>query len=346
MEGSVKFSVLVPVYKVEKYIDECIGSVLNQTYQNFELILVDDGSPDRSGQICEEYAAKDGRIKVFHKENGGQLHTRRYAIERAVGDYMVFLDSDDYLAPDSLEILEENIRNSGADCLIYGIEWLKPTGTEHIRCNAAYCGRLISDKAEVLNIVLNDSAYNSICRKCVKRSCFDMRDYSACFHIRSGEDKIHSFEILENAESFLFLPDQLYFYRVNTGSVTHNINFDSYKADFTADMITLESARKIGVLTEADFNRMRNFALDNLVVTLKRLTRFCSERKYSIAGFEKIQSSVYYRDFLSRGYRKAPAIAGVKERLGLRRFLNRMVTFLFRLRCYSLVIFINKYIYK
>ena len=89
---------------------------------------------------------------------------------------------------------------------------------------------------------------------------------------------------------------------------------------------------------------MRNFALDNLVVTLKRLKRFCSERTYSIAVFEKIQSSVYYRDFLSRGYRKAPAIAGVKVRFGLRRFLNRWVTSLFRLRCYSLVIFINKYI--
>ena len=82
---------------VEQYLPECIESVLGQTYANFEFILVDDGSPDRCGEICDEYAKKDSRIRVFHKPNGGLMHTRRYALERAQGDYYVFLDSDDYL---------------------------------------------------------------------------------------------------------------------------------------------------------------------------------------------------------------------------------------------------------
>ena len=80
MDNSIKFSIMTPVYKVEQYLPECIESVLDQTYGNFEFILVDDGSPDHSGEICEQYAEKDSRIRVFHKPNGGLVHTRRYAL--------------------------------------------------------------------------------------------------------------------------------------------------------------------------------------------------------------------------------------------------------------------------
>jgi len=346
MEASLKFSILVPVYKVEKYLAECIDSVLAQTYPNFELILVDDGSPDRSGDICEEYAARDGRIRVIHKENGGLMSARRCGIANAKGDYYVFLDSDDYIDARSLEILEKNIRETGADCVIYGIEWLKPGGTEHVRCHEDYCGRLISDKAEALNIILNDSSYNSLCRKCVKRSCFDGRDFSPYFHISSGEDRLQSLEILENAGSFLFIREQLYFYRVNSGSITHTINYDGYTADFVVEELSLSTARKLNVLSRADFDRMRNFALDALVIDCKRLSRFCSDKSNSVAGLKSIRESGYYNDFLIEGYKKAPALPGVKEYGGVRRALNRFVIALFRARLYSALIFFNKHIYK
>ena len=346
MESSIKFSVLVPVYKVEKYIDECIQSVLNQTYGNFELILVDDGSPDRSGRICEEYAAKDSRIKVFHKENGGLMSARRYGIAKATGDYYVFLDSDDYIALNSLEILEKNIRQTGADCVIYGIEWLKPGGTEYVRCNDAYCNRLITDKAEALNIILNDSSFNSLCRKCTKASCFDGRDFSHWYHISSGEDRLQSLEILENAQSFLFIPEMLHYYRANETSITHTINYDGYKADFTVEEESLACAKKVGVLADADFDRMRNFALDALVIELKRISRFCSDKANSVAGFESICESTYYSDFLAKGYRKAPALPGVKEAWGVRRVMNKAAFSLFRAHRYDLLIFLIKHIYK
>jgi len=346
MDGSLKFSILVPVYKVEKYIAECIDSVLAQTYPNFELILVDDGSPDRSGAICEEYAARDERIRVIHKENGGLISARRCGIANAAGDYYVFLDSDDYISPRSLEILERNIRETGADCIVYGIEWLKPGSTEHIRCHEAYSGRLITDKAEALNIFLNDSSYNSLCRKCAKRSCFDGRDYSPYFHIKSGEDRLQSLEILENAKSFLFIREQLYFYRVNSGSITHTINYDGYKANFTVSQMSLASVKKIGAMSEIDYDRMRNFALDSLVTETKRLSRFCSDKENSVAGLKSIRESGYYNDFLIKGYKKAPALPGIKEYGGVRRALNRVVISLFKARLYSALIFFNKHIYK
>lgn len=94
-----KISVIVPVYKVEKYIGECINSILAQTFKDFELILVDDGSPDKSGEICDSYAKKDNRIKIFHKKNGGVSSARNFGIDKAVGEWLCFIDSDDTILP-------------------------------------------------------------------------------------------------------------------------------------------------------------------------------------------------------------------------------------------------------
>lgn len=99
----VLFSIIVPIYNVEKYLKRCIDSLINQTYKNIEIILVDDGSPDNCPKICEEYAAKDNRIKVFHKENGGLSDARNYGLGKASGDYVLFIDSDDWLNIESIE---------------------------------------------------------------------------------------------------------------------------------------------------------------------------------------------------------------------------------------------------
>ncbi|MBR2954349.1 MAG: glycosyltransferase [Clostridia bacterium] len=107
----MKFSVIVPVYKVEKYLHQCVDSVLAQDYKNFELILVDDGSPDNSGVICDEYAKRDNRVVVIHKENGGASAARNSGIKAATGDYLFFLDSDDYWDnPSAMSIVAENIK--------------------------------------------------------------------------------------------------------------------------------------------------------------------------------------------------------------------------------------------
>ena len=96
-------SIVLPIYNVEKYIEKCMDSVLNQTYKNIEVILVDDGSPDRCPKICEEYAKKDNRIKVVHKENGGLSDARNAGIKVANGEYITFIDSDDYIDQDYVE---------------------------------------------------------------------------------------------------------------------------------------------------------------------------------------------------------------------------------------------------
>lgn len=100
--GTPKISVIVPVYKVEKYLAECIESVLAQTFRDFELILVDDGSPDDCGKICDDYAARDSRVRVFHKENGGVTSARRLGVERSRADWITFVDADDIIFPNAL----------------------------------------------------------------------------------------------------------------------------------------------------------------------------------------------------------------------------------------------------
>lgn len=110
-----KISVIVPVYKVEELLGRCVDSILNQSFSDFELILVDDGSPDRSGSICDEYARKDSRVRVIHKENGGLSSARNAGIEIALGDYFSFVDSDDMIHPELLRFLYNALLKHDAD---------------------------------------------------------------------------------------------------------------------------------------------------------------------------------------------------------------------------------------
>ena len=346
MNNNIKFSIMTPVYKVERYLPECIESVLGQTYGNFEFILVDDGSPDHSGEICDEYAKKDSRIRVFHKPNGGLMHTRRYALERAQGDYYVFLDSDDYLSLNTLETLSRYISETGADCVIYGFEWLRPEGMVHAQCAACDCGRVITDKRELYNIVFNDEAYNSLWRKCAKASCFDGRDHSRYYHIKRGEDLLQSLEILENAGSFLLIPETLYCYRVNPASITHSDSYEGYRANFEVRETVLEFLGKSGVFTEEDYDRLRNNDMDRVAVELKRICRYAPTREAKREAIASIRDSAYYKHFLEPGYRPASPLPGDERPDGLRAFTNRLTAKLLAARRYDAIIMLNGLMYK
>ena len=113
-----KISVIVPVYKVEEYLCRCVDSIINQTYKNLEIILVDDGSPDGCGKICDEYAERDSRIKVIHKENGGPSSARNAGLDAVTGDYIGFVDSDDYIDPAMYEHMISFMQEHGADIVV------------------------------------------------------------------------------------------------------------------------------------------------------------------------------------------------------------------------------------
>ena len=111
-------SIIIPVYNVEQYLDKCLQSVIHQTYQDIEIILVDDGSSDNSGILCDKWQEKDSRIKVIHKSNGGVSNARNVAIEQANGEYLMFIDSDDIVSDDLCKVLFEMLKNNNADISI------------------------------------------------------------------------------------------------------------------------------------------------------------------------------------------------------------------------------------
>ena len=115
-----EISVIVPVYKVEEYLPQCVDSILVQTFTNFELLLVDDGSPDRCGEICEEYAGKDTRIRVFHQQNSGVSAARNIGLQHAKGTYIVFVDSDDWVSTDYLLHLYKSLPDTGIGLVMGG----------------------------------------------------------------------------------------------------------------------------------------------------------------------------------------------------------------------------------
>lgn len=117
-------SVIMPVYKAEKYLDRSVTSVLNQTYKDFELLLINDGSPDNSGSLCDEWAKKDSRIKAFHKTNGGTSDARNFGIEKAQGDYITFIDCDDYVLPNWLYDMYSTAKETDADIVKGGIYYV------------------------------------------------------------------------------------------------------------------------------------------------------------------------------------------------------------------------------
>ena len=135
-----RISVIVPVYKVEQFLPACVQSILGQTFADFELILVDDGSPDGCGALCDAYAGQDGRVRVIHQKNGGLSAARNSGIAAATGEFLAFVDADDIVAPDYLEQLYCALRSSGADMALCAVEDVNEDGTplEHPETSAAY----------------------------------------------------------------------------------------------------------------------------------------------------------------------------------------------------------------
>lgn len=215
----MKFSILIPVYNVEKYLKQCIDSVLAQDFEDFEIILVNDGSTDNSAKLCAEYASKDNRIVYFDKNNEGLLLTRRFAIKRARGEYCLFLDSDDYWEPHVLARLNGIINETKVDLITYRFHRIRDNGTLLYDDIAVFENETLfteSNKELFLKEFVSSSRLNLMWIKCVKRSIIDIdADYSR-FKDRKGEDLLQSIAILRNAKTIYYINDPLVFYRLSS----------------------------------------------------------------------------------------------------------------------------------
>lgn len=205
-------SVIVPVYKVEEYLDECIQSIVNQNYQNLQIILVDDGSPDCCGKICDDWALKDNRIEVIHKKNGGLSDARNAGLDLATGEYIAFVDSDDWISPQMYEIMLKVLKKERADFIACGIVdcYLGKT-VEHTMPYSVGSSELFLERI-YRDTVFPVSAVNKLYRReCWKNIRFPKG--------KLCEDAFTTYLLVDKATRIVQIPDALYFYRIREESI-------------------------------------------------------------------------------------------------------------------------------
>ena len=236
-------SIIIPVYNVEKYLAECIESVLRQTYQNIEILLIADGSPDNSGKICDKYAKKDSRVRVIHKQNGGVSSARNVGLEQANGEYITFVDGDDFIAKSYIEELYKTLENANADLSFCKYDHYNGLGFEEIK--EGFPTNLVVDKNDqsfidfFCRFFTNKNNFcGSSCRVLYKKSV--LQDLSFNENVKISEDLLFLLQAIFNAKKLVFLDKALYHYRVAQGSACH-----SYKKNFLKSQAELHSGIKV-----------------------------------------------------------------------------------------------------
>lgn len=223
MNDNKLVSVIIPVYKVEKYLDRCLESIVNQTYRNLEIILVDDGSPDNCPAMCDEWARKDKRIKVVHKKNGGVSSARNAGIDAATGEYLTFVDSDDTVNLNFSNFINYALE-SGCD-ICYSDFLERRYFREH------YIGLELSDK-NIRTLLKNN--YTVSCWGKLYRLEFLRSNKIYFLPITNGEDMVFSFELLLHARNLSVYCDNIYNYTIVEGSASKTYKYKNYEAIFRA----------------------------------------------------------------------------------------------------------------
>ena len=228
------FSVIVPVYNVEPYLRECADSILAQTFPDFEMILVDDGSPDGCPAICDGYAAKDPRVSVIHRPNGGLAQARLSGLKQAKADYVCFVDSDDYVTPDWLETVHALIEQYDPDLVIHGYVRKMPDGriVPEPQPPAPGCFDRERLEREIFPYMVSNAPGEEygmplfpafLCTKPGKRELY-LRYYLKDERIRTMEDMPMMYEVIYHAQSVVFSDAPLYIYRKRDGSILSGYN--------------------------------------------------------------------------------------------------------------------------
>ncbi|WP_052124470.1 glycosyltransferase family 2 protein [Gallibacterium anatis] len=264
LKESELISVIVPVYNVENYLEDCITSLLNQTYQNIEIILVNDGSTDSSGKICEIFAFSDSRIKVFHKSNGGSSSARNLGISKSTGDYIGFIDSDDTIDLRMYEYLYKLIKKYSADSSEINYRVCnRRENTTNQRVDFDSCKEYIYQDKAILEYYMLNMLKTGNCSVC---TCLFRKDLLKSISFREGkvnEDIDYKFKVLRESDVFVVSDLKMYNYfqrsESNSNGVLRKKDFDLY-----------ESAEELYLLAQKENNEK----LEKLAEVKKARTAF------------------------------------------------------------------------
>lgn len=227
---SKKISFIIPVYNVEKYLNKCVDSILDQLTDACEIILIDDGSPDSSGTICDRYADKDSRVKVVHQKNGGLAAARNTGLDRAQGEYVAFVDSDDYLDRQCITNILNWISFGGADICFMRAMKVFPDGKQQLLDDEMNVEMLKGSKESAIKYLSERSKYpGSPCTKLFRRALLEENHLRFPNDRRVSEDLGFVLQCILNAGSYDALPIDYYYYRqAREDSITNNVTYKSF----------------------------------------------------------------------------------------------------------------------
>ena len=283
-------SAVIPIYNMEAYLDRCMSSLLAQTHSDWEAILVDDGSTDRCPELCDAWAARDSRVRVFHKENGGLGLARNSGLEKVSGEYVLFLDPDDYFKPDLIKNLAEAAQRHGADLVIGGHTIVSPDGKEQPR--APVCERVFRSEDEMRQLLFHtvgappedplDSRYGvSVWGRLYRRTVLEQTGLRFVSERRLiSEDLIFNMDFIRRSASAAVITDASYCYCVNAGSLSKRHREDRFEKDL--------------VLYHAVRERLSGYPEAESRLCLQRL--LISRARYDI------MQEADYRDLANRAY--------------------------------------------
>lgn len=268
-----KVSIIVPVYNIEKYLNKCMESIINQTFRNIEIILIDDGSTDNSGKICDEYALKDQRIKVIHKANGGLSEARNYGIDLATGDYLLFVDSDDYIDVNLIKDLEQYM-NKQLDVIKFKIVKVDKYGKEIKKVDGPIFKELSGERA-FEKLVFNDELFECACIYLFKRSLIINNNFK--FTIGAEHEDFGLIPlIITSAKNITSVSNYGYYYVQSDNSITRNFNYSRTLKKFNDNlihydnMINFINSHNISKKTKQD---IKTYYTNSIILKLRELNK-------------------------------------------------------------------------
>ena len=291
-------SIIVPVYKVEKYLRRCVVSILEQTYKKFELILVDDGSPDNCPYMCDEFAKQDNRIKVIHKKNGGLSDARNAGLDIAKGDYIGFVDSDDYIAPEMYEILINRIMQDYSDMACCNYYFVNENGT---LCSSKKNDLPIRD--ELINPYNflkryseeSDWYYVVAWNKLYRNTLFDELRYPKG---KVNEDAFLIYPLVDKCQWISCVHNPMYFYVQRDDSIMAQ-SFNEKSLDYGEALIEqYKYAKKINHV------ELRDFAASRLAYKMEEWEEHLEKGSRAYDHLEKIRKKSYFLLFEYAAWRK------------------------------------------
>lgn len=268
-------SIIVPIYNVDQYLHKCIDSILNQSFQQFELLLINDGSTDQSGEICDEYSLIDDRIRVIHKENGGVSSARNIGIDMADGEYIAFVDPDDTIDPNMYEVLLNSAASFCADMTVCPIKTINEiTGSESVsqvwkEVDCVLDRHVIHEK--ILPSILQQKVYSlvSSVNKLYRKTLFDQSGVRFDERKHHSEDALLNFTLITKIESLVFVNEPLYNYFIRPrDSLTQKIREDFYEyiLDNKQFMIQICKTNGLNAYEKTVINHFTNVAINYIQV--------------------------------------------------------------------------------